>query len=121
MKRITGLLALCLLGGCNTPSVPLPPPDLPALTILTAGTGLVSVQGRPDPRHARVRFYIFDEGAGDGVITPAAADGSFTSSPFAGMSGDTVQMYYDTPEGDRSEDVCTMLQINVGLISTACP
>jgi hypothetical protein len=121
MRRTIGLVTLWLLAGCNTPSVPLPPPDLPALGILTAGVGLASVQGKPDPRHAHVRFYIFDIGAGDGVITPAAADGSFTSSPFAGMSGDTLQMYYDTPTGDRSQDVCTLLQFNVGLISTGCP
>jgi hypothetical protein len=117
------LAVLALLGGgCNTPSVPLPPPDLPALTFTSAGApGVVQAIGRPHPNHADARFYVFDRDSGEGVITKAATDGSFASRPFTGQAGDLVQIYYDAPTGERSDDVCTMLQLNVGLISTRCP
>ena len=115
---------LCLvfaLGGCTTPSVPLPPPDLSALSFTGTTPGLVQVIGQPSMRHADARFYVFDYGTGDGVITRAAHDGAFTSMAFSGNDGDSVQIYFDTPVGDRSQDVCTTLQRNVGLLSMQCP
>jgi hypothetical protein len=120
--RLGCLTALVSLWGCVTPSVPLPPPDLPALTFSSDTTpGLVVITGKPSQRHANARFYVFDFTTGDGVITKAAGDGSFSSMPFGGGNGDGVQIYYDTTDGDRSQDVCTTLQLNVGLISLECP
>jgi hypothetical protein len=113
---------LLFVGGCVTPSVPLPPPDLQALTFTAAAApGLVQVIGKPSERHSDARFYIYDYGTGDGVITRAAHDGTFTSMPFAGNDLDTVQIYFDTPSGERSQEACTTLQRDVGLISTRCP
>jgi hypothetical protein len=109
------------LAGCQTPSVPLPPPDLQALTFTATTPGFVQVIGQPQMRHADARFYVFDYGSGEGVITQAAHDGSFASMPFAGADGDTVQIYFDTSTGDRSQEACTTLQRDVGLISTRCP
>ena len=116
-------LYLCLLlGGCTAPSVPLPPPELPALTFTASTTpGLVQIVGKPSDRHADARFYVFDYDTGDGVITRAAHDGSFTSMPFTGSDGNTVQIYFDTKDGDRSQEVCTTLQRDVGLLSMVCP
>jgi hypothetical protein len=110
-----------VLGGCTTPSVPLPPPDLQALSFTGNGTGIVQIVGQPESRHADARFYVFDYGTGEGVITQAMHDGSFMSMPFAGNDGDQVQIYFDTPAGERSDEACTTLQRNVGLISTRCP
>ncbi len=118
---LAGLLALGWGGGC-TPSVPLPPPDLQALTFTSGPTpDVVQISSKPSQRQANARFYVFDFGSGDGVITQAAADGSFTSMPFTGKNGDGVQIYFDTTSGDRSEETCTTLQLNVGLISMECP
>jgi hypothetical protein len=113
-----GLLA-GLPAGCNTPSVPLPPPDLFALSVMSDGN-LVSLKGAPSPRHVNVRFYVFDLGSGEGAITHAAADGSFASRPFAGAEGDLLDLYYDTPAGERSEDACATLRFNTGLIRVHC-
>jgi hypothetical protein len=108
--------------GCTTPSVPRPPPELSALSFSSAATpGLVQVTSKPSMFQANARFYIFDYDTGDGVITHTASDGSFTSMPFAGTDGNTVQMYYDTQQGERSQEVCTTLQRNVGLLSIQCP
>jgi hypothetical protein len=112
--------ALTAVFACNTPSVPLPPPDLPSLGFITAGLGTTSLQGQPSAEHSGVRFYVFNRSRGDGVIATAAADGSFTTSPFAGTDGDQVQMYYDSVAGERSEDVCVALHVNAPLLSVPC-
>ena len=122
--RIVGAaLSLGVIAACNTPSVPLPPPDLPALSFqqpMPVVPDTVVLSGKPSQRHVDARFYLVNRSTGDGVITTAAHDGSFTSTPFSGMEGDTVQMYYDTAQGERSEDVCTVLQLNTMLISMEC-
>ena len=112
--------ALIAIFACNTPSVPLPPPELPSLGFINAGVGLVSLQGMPSMQHSGVRFYVFNQSRGDGVITTAAADGSFTTSPFAGTDGDAMQMYYDSTEGERSQTVCVALHVGKPLLSVTC-
>jgi hypothetical protein len=112
--------ALVAIFACNTPSVPLPPPELPSLGFISAGVGTVSLQGMPSQQHAGVRFYVFNQSRGDGVITTAAANGTFTTSPFAGTDGDFVRLYYDSPIGERSQDACVALHLNQPLLSLPC-
>jgi len=115
-----GLLAIA---ACNTPSVPLPPPELPQLRFQSPDPAMpnaIIVQGMPTPAHANARFYVYDRVNGSGVITTAAADGAFSSTPFNGADGDKVQIYYDTPEGERSQDVCVELRVNIALLSIRC-
>lgn len=96
------LAAGLLAGGCNTPSVPLPPPDLPALSFSAPSMGTVELVGMPSSRHASVLFFVFNRSRGDGVIQQTGADGSFTTEPFDGNAGDQVQLYYQT--GTRVSD-----------------
>jgi hypothetical protein len=122
--RIGVAAALLALGGlaCLTPSVPLPPPLLSSLSFQRSAdvVGAVIIQGMATPRHANVRFYIFNRSRNDGVIAGAAADGSFTSGPFAGADGDNVQLYFDTASGERSQTLCTTLSLSGPLSSTGC-
>ncbi len=121
--RILAATTLLAVGtfACVTPSVPLPPPFLAALSFATApAPGQVDMQGMPNSRHANVRFYVYNRSKGDGAIVQAAADGSFTTDPFKGGSGDTVQLYYDTPGGERSEDLCVTLVFTGSLVSNTC-
>jgi len=121
LKRILlGAAALAVIVGCNTPSVPIPPPSLESLGFQNATPGLVVLQGQPNARHANARFFAINRSSGDGVITTAGGDGAFTTTPFAGGEGDTMQMYYDTPAGEQSEEVCVRLEIGIPLISTRC-
>jgi hypothetical protein len=123
-KRIwAAALGLGFIVACNTPSVPLPPPDVPALSFeVPAGTpaGMIALKGKPSQRHVDVRFYVIDQSSGDGVITTTAHDGSFETAPFAAKEMDSVQMYYDSAEGERSEELCVTLVLNTMLISTRC-
>ena len=117
-------VATTLLAGlfaCVTPSVPLPPPLISSLSFAQAPTaGQVVMQGAPTSRHANVRFYVYNRSKGDGAIAQAGADGSFTTVPFLGASGDNVQLYYDTPDGDRSENICVTLQLTGSLVGNTC-
>lgn len=123
-----GLLAALLLaaGGlaCNTPSVPLPPPALDFISFQPASaSGMVSLQGQPvsGASYANARFFVFNVTRKAGVITDAAADGSFTTDPFPGVTGDTVEIYYEPADGgDRSASVCTTLQVGSALIGSDC-
>ena len=124
-KRILAAgLALGGIAACNTPSVPLPPPDLPALSFQppTVPTpGFVVLDGKPSQRHIDARFSVLNRSNGEGVIVTAGHDGAFTTAPFAGVDGDTIQMYYDTFEGEHSTELCVELRTGVMLISTSCP
>ncbi len=115
---------LALAGGlaCNTPSVPLPPPSLDVITFQPAtASDTVVLQGLPKAAHANARFYVFNLTRNEGVISDAAADGSFTTDPFPGANGDTVEIYYDAPgSGERSPNVCVTLQIGAVLIGSDC-
>jgi len=97
----TSLLVLSITAGaCNTPSVPLPPPLLQALSFQEGPqAGQVVITGTPELRHADARFYVYNQSMGDGVIVTAAHDGSFSAGPFGGNAGDLVQLYYDSPAG----------------------
>jgi hypothetical protein len=118
---LAGLLLAAGAFACVTPSVPLPPPLLSSLQFTTAATpGFVEMKGAPTSRHANVRFYIYNISKGDGAIAQAAADGSFTSDPFMGAGGDTVELYYDEPGGDRSEATCVQLQLTGSLVGNTC-
>lgn len=110
-------------GGCNTPSVPLPPPVVAALRFgdAPAAPGQVVLTGQPTTSHSSARFYIFDHATGDGVITTAAPDGSFATPPFAASDGDVIQIGFQTPAGERSQDLCVELQRNSALLSRRCP
>ena len=115
---------LALAGGlaCNTPSVPLPPPALDSISFQPGtASDTVFMQGQADSRFANSRFYVLNLTRNQGVITDAAPDGSFTTDPFPGATGDTVEIYYDVPGGgERSPTVCTTLQIGAALIGSDC-
>jgi hypothetical protein len=121
-----GLLATLLVaaGGlaCNTPSVPLPPPALDFISFQPASApDMVFLQGQPVSGYANARFFVFNVNRKVGVIADAAADGSFTTDPFPGVTGETVEIYYEPADGgERSPSVCTTLQIGAALIGSDC-
>jgi hypothetical protein len=123
LRIAAAALVLAFAGGlaCNTPSVPLPPPLLTSLSF-SAGpaAGIAIMHGQPTPRHADARFYVFNLSGHEGVIVTAAGDGSFTSGPFAASEGDAVEIYFDTPAGDRSQALCTAIAFGTPLLSSTC-
>lgn len=115
--------SLGLLLACSTPSVPLPPPgvDTSALAFSAPAAGTVVLSGQPRAIHAAARFYVIDHQTGDGVITTAAADGSFTTPSLAATVGDVAEVYYEKPDGTPSEHTCVTVLLQQTLIGASCP
>lgn len=119
-RRWYGLLFAFGLAACESPSVPLPPPDLTAFSFAISSTTEVQCTGKPNPRHADALMYFYNGTRGSGNITLAAHDGSFVTDPFPGQMGDQLDMYYETKTGGRSDDVCGQIQFGSVLISEQC-
>lgn len=118
-------LAACGLGAvlaCNTPSVPLPPPVLSALSFQPGpDAGKVVLHGEPTSQHADALFQAFNHQRGEGVLEQAAHDGTFTTAPFAASDGDLIELWYDTPGQERSQSACVSLHVGQPLLSVHCP
>ena len=120
LARLATLLgAVALLWACNAPFIPVPPPGATFTAQLTddgmGGQKTVWVTHGLSSTHAALaRYSIINEATGDGVITTAAADGTFTADPIDGEMNDHIQLYYQTPSGDYSESICLLLTEAVG-------
>ncbi len=123
MRRVMrGLLAgaaLLVGGSCVTPSIPLPPPGLEALSFGSPGPGKLVVMGNADPANVGATFYVFDENHQAGAIQGTAPDGSFTTDPFDGEPGDAVQIWYQA-KGEISQITTCVVTVGVQLNSTIC-
>ena len=121
-RRWYGLVVGFALGlvSCESPSVPLPPPDLTSLSFAVSSPTEVQCTGVPNLRHADARMYFYNTVRGSGNITQAGHDGSFVTDPFPGQMGDHLEMYYETKTGERSDEVCGQIQFGSVLISETC-
>jgi len=112
-------LALGLCTACYTPSVPLPPPLVNAMTFDNGPTaGTVILRSPAQPQIGAVRFSVFNESQGVGVIVVSANDGSFTTPPFAGVDGDYIEISYSN--GNDSAAQCTALHVGAVLLGATC-
>jgi hypothetical protein len=112
-------LALGVCTACYTPSVPLPPPLVENMTFQAGPTaGTVVLKSPAQAQIGAVRFSVFNESQGVGVIVVSANDGSFTTPPFAGADGDYVEISY--ARGTDSAAQCTTLHVGVALVGATC-
>ena len=116
-------IATLVAAGCSVPSVPLPPPtvDTSALGFSAPAEGQAVLTGIPRVSHASARFFVYNLQTGDGVITTAAADGSFTTPAFAAKLGDVAQIHFEQTDGDKSETICVTVLFSQSLLGTGCP
>ena len=119
LRRLIAKLALpatlaLALGGCNTPTVPLPPPDPGEFTIALTGTGgEITLTGKANAARANARYEIYNEASAIGVIVKGAADGSFTSPPFGAALGNRLELSYELGSpvtGDVSGILCLVVR-----------
>jgi hypothetical protein len=128
--RIARLLAtlgvVALIWACNAPFIPVPPPSMISFTseTLTDGAGAQKTywitHGGPDANAASARFFVFNQDTQSGVITTAAADGSFATTPMDGAAGNHVLVYYQPPGGDQSPTTCRLITEGVA-DAPVCP
>jgi hypothetical protein len=107
-----------VLGGCITPSIPVPPPDPQQMTFqvdTTGGTATFAYRGNANLAGATV--YVFDRRVGMGVIDTAHADGSVgPTAAFAAAAGDDVDVTFML--GEESQGTCVVL--SAGTPSSVC-
>ncbi|MBN2341190.1 MAG: hypothetical protein JXX29_24415 [Deltaproteobacteria bacterium] len=75
-----GLLAIALLGSCNSsPTVPVPPPQATLIqTSVPDADGYVTVSGGPDERYGLDDVaLVFNDNTGVGAMTDVEADGGW--------------------------------------------
>lgn len=95
------LVAVALLvGGCVTPSIPIPPPEPQRMTFtIDAQAGAASFTYGPESNYAEAVVYIFNRDRGQGIITTARPDGSVgPTDPFPATVGDQIAVTFETAE-----------------------
>lgn len=115
-----------LLWSCVAPILSVPPPSAIAFSttvVVDQATGVQQTEwiasGGPLPQAANGVYLIKNEAlGGEGVIAPAANDGSFTAPPMPGSMNDHVLISYQTPYGDYSDSLCVLLSAGS---PTLCP
>jgi hypothetical protein len=121
--RLYGWIAAALAGislvvvlACNSPFIPIPPPDPSFGAGPTAGEWSVSTP--PDSRAIGARFFIYNVNLGSGIIQQASADGSMSAFPLMGQVGDHIELYWQKDIADTSSVICRPL--GQGLVVRGC-
>jgi len=119
-RWLVGLVAgasYLLIFACNSPFIPLPPPNPTFTESATPGEWQVSTLA--DSRAIGARFYIFNQTTGSGLIQVAGPDGSMAAYPLQGQAGDRIQIHWERSITDGSSTICRPL--GPGLVQQGCP
>jgi hypothetical protein len=99
-RSLLGLIAAVVLGGCVTPSIPIPPPEPQRMTFaVDVQAGAARFSYDPEPNYADAVVYVFNRERGQGIITTARPDGSVgPTDPFPAAVGDSVAITFETAD-----------------------
>jgi len=113
-NRLSRWLAAVLAGAaylivvaCNSPFIPIPPPN-PTFTE-SATPGEWQVHLPPDSRAAGARYYVYNLSTGSGIIQRASTDGSMDAYPLQGQTGDRIEIHWERSVVDGSSTICRPL------------
>ena len=109
-------LSYVLVFACNSPFIPIPPPN-PTFTE-GSNSGEWAVSTPPDSRAGGARFYIYNSDLGSGLIQQAAPDGSMYAFPLHGAAGDRVEIRWERSAVEGSSTICRRL--GAGLVDRGC-
>jgi hypothetical protein len=109
-RSLLALLLTTTVGGCVTPSIPIPPPEPERMTFtIDVQAGAATFAYGPEANYADAVVYVFNRDRGQGIITTARADGSVgPTDPFPAGIGDRVAITFETEESIAG----TCVQIN---------
>lgn len=115
------VLVLLVATACVTPQIPLPPPsiELMGVTVTDPDREVIELSSPANTQTHNALVIIFNESSGDGVVTKAAADGSFHTIPFSAAEGDRLNIFYKRAE-EYSDDTCGVVRYAKGGLD-ACP
>ena len=112
MRRPCSLLVLAVLGGCITPSIPIPPPDPGRMTFALKLEGQDSTVTFAYP--ANINYvdsivFVFNRDRGSGVIQQARSDGSVgPTAPLAAAVGEQIVVSFQRE--DQTASTCIRLR-----------
>jgi hypothetical protein len=115
LKWLAGLTAAAsfvIVFACNSPFIPIPPPDPTFSENSTSGEW--SVSSGADSRARGAIFYIYNASTGSGLIQLAAQDGSMYAYPLYGKVGDRIQIHWERPVSESSSTICRPLGPGLG-------
>lgn len=99
-RAVLACLALLAIAGCNTPSIPIPPPE-PANMVfeVDVAVGESTFRYPPNDNYADAIVFVFNRDAGTGVIDTARSDGSVgPTAPFPTEDGDEIAVTFEAEE-----------------------
>jgi len=112
LAGLAAAASFVIVFACNSPFIPIPPPD-PTFNE-SATQGQWSVSSGPDSRASRALFYIYNASTGSGLIQRAADDGSMYAYPLYGQAGDSIQIHWERSVVDSSSTICRPLGPGLG-------
>lgn len=112
MKWIVAIIVALVIGGCVTPSIPIPPPSPERMEFaVDSVAGFARFSYPPSAIYADSTVYVFNRDRGVGVITTSQPDGRvLPTEPFAAQLGDQVVV---TVERDQ-QAVSTCIRLRNG-------
>jgi len=112
MRPLCSILVLAALGGCVTPSIPIPPPDPGRMTFAIQVEGTSSTARfsyPPDVNYVDTIVFVFNRDRGVGVIEAARVDGSVgPTAPVSAAAGDQVVVSFQRE--DQTVSTCIRLR-----------
>lgn len=112
MRPLLSLLVLAVLGGCITPSIPIPPPDPGKMTFAVKVEGQDSTATfayPPDINYVDSIVFVFNRDRGVGVIEAARPDGSVgPTAPLAATLGEQIVVTFQRE--DQTVSTCIRLR-----------
>jgi hypothetical protein len=114
---------LCLvvgLGGCITPSIPIPPPEPTEMRFpIDVAAGTATFSYLPESNFANALVYVYNRNREVGVIAHARADGSVgPTMPFPAGDGDNIVVTFQT--SDDASSTCVVITAASPVPSNFC-
>lgn len=114
MRRLFGLLVVLGIGGCITPSIPIPPPSAELMTFTVTGDVGNTFATFAYPPHATLidsdaLVFVYNRDKGKGIIEVANADGSVgPTEPVRADLGDQIVVSFQ--RDDQTASTCIRLR-----------
>ena len=112
MRLLLSIFVLAALGGCITPSIPIPPPDPGRMTFAVTVEGSNSTATfayPPDVNYIGAIVFVFNRDRGVGVIESARADGSVgPTAPLSAALGEQIIVSFQRE--DQTVSTCIRLR-----------
>jgi hypothetical protein len=111
MRRLA-IAGFLVIGGCITPSIPIPPPDPELMTFAVAGDGAnttATFTYPPDINYESSILYLYNRDRGLGIIEATRPDGSVgPTRPVSAAIGEQIVVTFQ--RGDLTMSTCIRLR-----------